>query len=52
MSIIQEILLLQIKPKEKQSILVENVVSGKIHAKQFIDFFESASDVDKGACAE
>ena len=33
-------------------MLVEDVVSGKIPAKQLIDFFEAASDVDKGNCAD
>jgi len=41
-----------IKPKEKQTKLVEAVVSGKIPAKEFIAFFESANDVDKGTCAD
>lgn len=27
------------------------IVSGKISAKDFIDFFENAADVDKGTCA-
>ncbi|MDD5567358.1 MAG: hypothetical protein PHH01_04145 [Patescibacteria group bacterium] len=49
---IEEILQLKIKPKEKQTKLVEAVVSKKISAKEFIAFFESASDVDKGTCAD
>ncbi|MDD5342032.1 MAG: hypothetical protein PHI73_01735 [Patescibacteria group bacterium] len=49
---IEEILQLKIKPKEKQTKLVETVVSKKISAKEFIAFFESASDVDKGTCAD
>jgi hypothetical protein len=52
MSIIQEILQLKIKPKEKQIRLVEAIVSDKIPAKEFIAFFESAKDIDKGTCAD
>jgi len=49
---VKEILQQKIKPKEKQTLLVEAVVSGKIPAKEFITFFESAPDVDKGTCAD
>ena len=52
MSKIQEILQSEIKPKEKQTKLVEAVCQKKISAKEFIAFFESASDVDKGTCAD
>lgn len=52
MSKIEEILQSKIKPKEKQSKLVEAVVTGKIPAEGFIAFFESAKDVDKGTCAD
>jgi len=52
MSKIEEILQSKIKPKEKQTKLVELVVSGKIPAKEFMAFFESAKDVDKGTCAD
>ncbi len=52
MSQIEEIIQSKIKPKEKQTKLVEAVVSGKIPAKEFIAFFESARDVDKGTCAD
>lgn len=52
MSKIDEILQSQIKPKEKQILLVEAVVSGKISAKEFMAFFESAKDTDKGTCAD
>jgi len=31
---------------------VETVVSGKVSAKEFMAFFESAKDVDKGTCAD
>ncbi len=47
-----KILELKIKPKEKQTKLVEAVVSGKIPVKEFIKFFESAEDSDKGTCAD
>src|SRR3972149_1660567 len=52
MTKIAEILQQKIKPKEKQIRLVEAVVSKKISAKDFIVFFEPASDVDKGTCAD
>jgi hypothetical protein len=52
MSKIEEILQSKIKPKEKQTKLVEVIVSGKIPTKEFITFFESAKDVDKGTCAD
>ena len=51
MKIIEDILKTKIKPKEKQVKLAEAVVSGKISAKEFITFFESAKDTDKGTCA-
>jgi hypothetical protein len=49
---IEEILQLNIKPKEKQTKLTEAVVSGTILAKEFITFFKSAKDIDKGTCAD
>lgn len=52
MSKIEEMLQSKIKPKERQTKLVELVVSGKISAKEFMVFFESAKDVDKGTCAD
>lgn len=52
MSKIEEILQLKIKPKEKQTKLVEAVVSGKTTTREFVAFFESAKDVDKGTCAD
>lgn len=52
MSKIEEILQLKIKPKEKQIRLVEAIVFDKISTKEFITFFESAKDVDKGTCAD
>jgi hypothetical protein len=51
-TVIEEILQLKIKPKEKQIMLVEAVTSRKISADEFIEFFQSASDVDKGTCAD
>lgn len=52
MNKIKEILQSKIKPKEKQIKLVESVVSGKIPATEFMSFFKSAKDVDKGTCAD
>ncbi len=49
---IEEILQSDLKPKEKQAKLVEAVCNGKIKDKEFIEFFKSASDVDKGTCAD
>ena len=48
----KEILNSKRKPKEKQTKLVEAVCQNKISAKEFIAFFESASDTDKGSCAD
>lgn len=52
MSIIEEILQSDLKPKEKQTKLVEAVNSGKVKIKEFIDFFKTAPDVAKGTCAD
>lgn len=52
MSKIEEILFSKIKPKDKQTRLVEAVVQNKISAKDFMSFFESASDTDKGTLAD
>jgi len=52
MTKIDEILQSKIKPKEKQTKLVEAVVSGKVSVKEFMAFFESAKDTDKGTCAD
>jgi len=52
MSKIEEILQSKLKPKEKQIKLVEAVTQKKIPAKEFMAFFESASAVDKGTCAD
>jgi len=52
MTKIDEILQSKIKPKEKQTKLVEAVVSGKIPFKEFMAFFEAAKDTDKGTCAD
>jgi hypothetical protein len=52
MTKIEEILQIEVKPKEKQIRLVDAVVSGEIAASEFIAFFESAADVDKGTCAD
>lgn len=52
MSDIEGILALKVKPKEKQALLVEAVVSGTVPVKEFIAFFESAKNTDKGSCAD
>lgn len=52
MTKIEEIIQQKIKPKKKQIMLVEAVVSKRIPADELILFFESASDVDKGTCAD
>ena len=52
MTIIENILKLNIKPKEKQQKLVEAVLNGKIKGKDLIEFFKSASDVNKGTCSD
>jgi len=52
MSEIQEILRLNIRPKEKQTKLVESVSKKNITADKLILFFKSASDVGKGTCAD
>ena len=49
---VEEILRSNIKPKEKQIKLVEAVLSNHIPIGEFITFFEAASDVDKGTCAD
>ncbi len=49
---IEDILKSKSKPKEKQLQLVEAVCNDKINDEEFIDFFTSASDVDKGTCAD
>jgi hypothetical protein len=40
------------KPKEKLTALVEAVTQKKISASEFIEYFKSASDVEKGTCAD
>jgi hypothetical protein len=49
---IEEILQSKLKPKEKQIMLVEAITQKKISAVEFINFFKSAYDVDKGTCAD
>ena len=52
MSKIKEILQSKLKPKEKLMSLVEAVKQKKISAKEFIEYFKSASDVEKGTFAD
>jgi hypothetical protein len=49
---IEEILKSKNKPKEKLTNLVEAVKKEKISAKEFIEYFKTASDVEKGTCAD
>ena len=49
---VEDILRLKIKPKAKQAMLVEAVISGHIPIEEFIAFFEAAGNVDKGSCAD
>jgi hypothetical protein len=49
---IDEILRSNLKPKEKQTTLVNAVCNGDIPVREFIDFFKSCSDTDKGTCAD
>jgi hypothetical protein len=52
MSQIQAILHAQAKPKEKQSMLVEAIVSSEIPIGDLIAYFQVAQDTDQGACAD
>jgi hypothetical protein len=52
MNAIETILLSNMKPKEKQTALVEAVCGGTVKARELMDFFISASYVDKGSCAD
>jgi len=52
MSQIEEIIQSKIKPKERQTRLVEAVINGTISSMEFMDYFVTASDVDKGTCAD
>jgi len=52
MNDIEEILHSKIKPKEKQILLVNTILKKEIPVEKFISYFESASDVDKGTCAD
>ena len=49
---IENILRAKRKPKEKQVRLVEAVCSKEISVEEFKTFFEEASNVDKGTCAD
>ena len=49
---VEEILRSNIKTKEKQLKLVEVVLSNRIPIGELIAFFEAASDVNKGTCAD
>jgi hypothetical protein len=49
---IEKILRLPVKPKEIQQALLNAIVEQKINIPEFIHYFESAKDVDKGTCAD
>jgi hypothetical protein len=50
--LLEDILRSKIKPKARQNQLVEAVVRGDIPMTVFMEFIVSASDTDKGACAD
>jgi hypothetical protein len=52
MSLIEELLKLKIKPKEKQVKMMEAVIQGKISAEELISYFKSSSESEKGTCAD
>ena len=52
MSQIEEIIQSKIKPKEKQTRLVEALIDGIISTRELMGYFVTASDVDKGTCAD
>lgn len=52
MARLDEILRSKIKPKEKQAMLVNAVISGEVPVEEFIAVFQSARDADRGACAD
>jgi hypothetical protein len=52
MGIIDEILKSKKKPKEKLINLVEAVEKERVSAKDFIEYFKTASEVEKGTCAD
>jgi hypothetical protein len=52
MNPIEDILRQRVKPKEVQQTLVNVVLTQQINIQNFIAFFESAGDVDKGTCAD
>ena len=49
---IEDILRTRCKPREKQTRLVETVCKEEIGMNEFMRFFQEASDVDKGTCAD
>ncbi len=49
---IEDVVRSNLKPKEKQAKLVGSVCDGTIGGETLIEFFQSASDVDKGTCAD
>ena len=49
---IEDVLRSPRKPKVKTALLAEALLQGRIKVKEFIAFFESAKDTDKGTCAD
>lgn len=52
MSKTEEILRSKRKPKEKVAALTDALKNKEVPAKEFMRFFEAATDVDKGTCAD
>jgi len=52
MGAIEDILRAGLKPKVKQTRLVEAICSANITGAELLDFFAKASDTDKGTCAD
>jgi hypothetical protein len=52
MRTIEDILRSKRKPREKATLLIEDVCSGEISMAELMRFLEEGSDVDKGSCAD
>ena len=49
---IKQLLQSKRKPKEKVTLLIENIKSNKVLLGELMEVFKTGSDVEKGACAE
>jgi hypothetical protein len=49
---IETLLGLKVKPNDKRTKIVKGILAKDISIREFIAFFEGASDVDKGTCAD